>query len=65
MIIFSIRWYSNSSKKTQSKTNSDTGEVHYYHSVITPTIVHPDIKKVIPLMQEFISNNEKINKIVK
>jgi len=42
----------------QSKTNSDTGEVHYYHSVITPTIVHPNMKKVIPLMQEFISNDD-------
>ncbi len=47
-----------SCKCCQSKTNSDTGEVHYYHSVITPTIVHPDIKKVIPLMQEFISNDD-------
>jgi len=42
----------------QTKTNSETGEVHYYHSAITPTIVHPDIKKVLPLMQEFISNND-------
>ena len=47
-----------SCKCCQSKTNSETGEVHYYHSVITPTIVHPDLKKVIPLMQEFISNND-------
>jgi hypothetical protein len=47
-----------SCKCCQSKTNSDTGEVHYYHTVITPTIVHPDIKKVIPLMQEFISNDD-------
>ena len=47
-----------SCKCCQSKTNSDTGEVHYYHSVITPTIVHPDSKKVIPLMQEFITNED-------
>jgi len=47
-----------SCKCCQSKTNSDTGEVHYYHSVITPTIVHPESKKVIPLMQEFISNDD-------
>jgi len=47
-----------SCKCCQTKTNSDTGEVHYYHSVITPTIVHPDIRKVIPLMQEFISNDD-------
>ena len=47
-----------SCKCCQTKTNSETGEIHYYHSVITPTIVHPDIKKVIPLMQEFISNDD-------
>lgn len=47
-----------SCKCCQSKTNSDTGEVHYYHTAITPTIVHPDMKKVIPLMQEFISNDD-------
>jgi hypothetical protein len=46
-----------SCKCCQTK-NSETGEVHYYHSVITPTIVHPDSKKVIPLMQEFISNDD-------
>jgi len=40
------------------KTNSETGEVHYYHSAITPTIVHPNIKKAILLMQEFISNDD-------
>ena len=47
-----------SCKCCQTKTNNDTSEVHYYHSVITPTIVHPDSKKVIPLMQEFISNDD-------
>ena len=47
-----------SCKCCQTKTNSETGEVHYYHSAITPTIVHPDMKKVLPLMQEFISNND-------
>ena len=47
-----------SCKCCQTKTNSETQEVHYYHSVITPTIVHPNMKKVIPLMQEFISNDD-------
>jgi len=47
-----------SCKCCQTKKDKESGEVHYYHSVITPTIVHPDIKKVIPLMQEFISNND-------
>lgn len=45
-------------KCCQTKTSSETGDVHYFHSVITPTIVHPDSKKVIPLMQEFISNDD-------
>jgi len=47
-----------SCKCCQTKTNSETGVVTYYHSAITPTIVHPDMKKVLPLMQEFISNND-------
>ena len=47
-----------SCKCCQSKTNSETHEVHYFHSVITPTIVNPNIKKVLPLMQEFISNED-------
>ena len=47
-----------SCKCCQSKTNSETGEVHYFHSAITPTIVHPSMKHVIPLIQEFISNDD-------
>jgi hypothetical protein len=42
----------------QTRTNSETGDIHYFHSVITPAIVHPDIRKVLPLMQEFISNTD-------
>jgi len=42
----------------QTRTNSETGDIHYFHSAITPVIVHPDIKKVLPLMQEFISNKD-------
>ena len=45
-----------SCKCCQTRKDTDTGEVHYYHTAITPTIVHPDSKKVLPLMQEFISN---------
>ena len=53
--------YYHSSKKIscnccQTKTDKDTGVVHYFHSAITPTIVHPKLKKVIALFQEFISN---------
>ncbi|MEA3499209.1 MAG: transposase [Campylobacterota bacterium] len=47
-----------SCKCCQTKTSSDTGEVNYYHTAITPTIVNPNIKRVLPLMQEFISNND-------
>jgi hypothetical protein len=55
--------YYHSSKKIscnccQTKTDKDTGVVHYFHSAITPTIVHPKLKKVIALFQEFISNTD-------
>ena len=46
----------------QTRTNSETGDIHYLHSAITPTIVHPAIKKVLPLMQEFISNKDGTKK---
>ncbi len=42
----------------QTRTSKETGETIYLHSCITPTIVHPDIKKAIPTMQEFISNTD-------
>ncbi len=45
-------------KCCQTKKDKDSEEIHYYHSAITPTIVHPDIKRVLPLMQEFISNED-------
>jgi len=55
--------YYHSSKKIsckccQTRQDKETGEIHYYHTAITPTIVHPDSKKVLPLMQEFISNSD-------
>jgi hypothetical protein len=40
----------------QTRKNKETGDMTYLHSAITPTIVHPALKKVLPLMQEFISN---------
>lgn len=47
-----------SCKCCQRRVDKETKEIHYYHSVITPTIVHPNHKKVIPLMQEFIDNSD-------
>lgn len=47
-----------SCKCCQKRVDKESGEIHYYHSVITPTIVHPNYKKVIPLMQEFIDKND-------
>ena len=38
------------------QTSKETGETIYLHSCITPAIVNPDIKRAIPMMQEFISN---------
>ena len=46
----------------ETRTSKETGDIHYLHSAITPAIVHPDIKKVLPLMQEFISNTDGENK---
>jgi len=42
----------------QTKTDSKTGEISYFHNAITPTIVHPKLKKAIALFQEFISNED-------
>ena len=47
-----------SCKCCQRRENKETGEIDYYHSAITPVIVNPDIKRVLPLMQEFISNDD-------
>jgi len=45
--------YYHSSKKIkcdccQTRTSKETGDIHYLHSAITPAIIHPDIKKVLP-----------------
>ena len=42
----------------QTRKSKETGETLYLHSAITPAIVHPMFDKVLPLMQEFISNND-------
>jgi len=45
-------------KCCQTKTDSKTGVVTYSHVAITPTIVHPKLKKVIALFQEYITNKD-------
>ena len=40
----------------QTKKDSKTGIITYFHTAITPVIVNPKLKKVIALFQEFISN---------
>jgi hypothetical protein len=42
----------------QARKNSKTGITTYFHTVITPTLVHPMLKKVIALFQEFITNKD-------
>jgi hypothetical protein len=42
----------------QTKKDSKTGVITYSHVAITPTIVHPKLKKVIALFQEFITNKD-------
>ena len=39
-------------KSCCTKTNSKTGEVAYYHQMLSGAIVHPDFKKVIPFAPE-------------
>jgi hypothetical protein len=45
--------------------NSKTGEVTYYHQMLSGTIVHPDFKEVIPFAPEPIikQDGEKKNDI--
>ena len=45
-------------KCCQSKKDSKTGITTYSHVAITPTIVHPKMKKVIALFQEYITNKD-------
>ena len=42
----------------ETKKDSKTGVVAYSHTAITPTLVHPKLKKVIALFQEFITNKD-------
>ena len=41
-------------KSCCTKTNSKTGEVTYYHQMLSGAIVHPDFKEVIPFAPESI-----------
>jgi len=45
-------------KCCQTKKDSKTGVVTYSHVAVTPTLVHPSLKKVIALFQEFITNED-------
>jgi hypothetical protein len=42
----------------QTKKDSKTGIITHFHTAITPVILHPKLKKVIALFQEFISNDD-------
>ena len=42
----------------QSKKDKKTNIISYFHNAITPTIIHPKMKQVIALSQEFISNKD-------
>ena len=37
-----------------SQRRDSTGQVHYYHTALTPVIVKPDSRQVLPLAPEFI-----------
>ena len=49
-------------KCCQTKKDSKTGVITYSHVAITPTLVHPKLKQVIALFQEFISNKDGADK---
>ena len=42
----------------QTRTDKKTGITTFFHTAITPAIVHPKLKKAIALFQEFISNKD-------
>lgn len=44
------------------KKNSKTGEITYQHQMLAATIIHPDIREVIPLMPEPIIKQDGDNK---
>lgn len=43
------------------RTKSD-GVVEYYHQIVQPAIVHPDLRQVLPLAPEFISQQNGASK---
>jgi hypothetical protein len=45
------------------KTNSKTGEITYQHQMLDAVIVHPDIRKVIPLAPEPIIKQDGESKM--
>lgn len=49
-------------KRCLEKTNSKTGEITYYHQMLATTIVHPDLREVIPLAPEPIIKQDGDNK---
>ena len=46
--------------KCLTKKTSDG--LHYHHQILQSTIVHPEMKQVIPLAPEFISNEDGMSK---
>jgi hypothetical protein len=44
-------------KKCLHKKTKD-GSIRYYHQIVQSTLVHPDIRQVIPLAPEFIRNED-------
>ncbi len=46
--------------KCLTKKTSDG--LHYHHQILQSTIIHPDMKRVIPLAPEFISNKDGMSK---
>ena len=43
-------------------TKKTSDGLHYHHQILQSTIIHPDMKQVIPLAPEFISNKDGMSK---
>ena len=61
LVLLDGTYYHSSSKIHCSccQTREDEeGNIHYYHSAITPIIAHPDKKSVLSLFPEVITNKD-------
>ena len=44
------------------KVNKKTGQIHYYHQAVGVSLIHPDMKQVIPMCPEPIQKQDGVTK---